>query len=88
MNDVNCTLTESEISAIRDLFEKKIALENLAKVISPRENLEMYEHLLADYGSTVKKFNDWWAVTIKRHGLLPSIEYIVDFDNNQLIAKN
>lgn len=89
MNEIVCKLTDEEASAIRDIYEKKLALENLAKIISPSENNEMYERLIADYGATVRQFNDWWTAAMAAHQLPPD-NYSVDFQDKQLIraAKN
>lgn len=89
MNEAICKLTEEEVSAIRDIYEKKLALENLTKILSPSENNEMYERLVADYGATMRQFNEWWKAALAAHQL-PQDEYFVDFRDNQLIrtAKN
>ncbi len=79
-------LTDEEASTIRDIFEKKLALENLAKIISPSENNEMYERLISDYGATMREFNDWWSSTIAAHHLPPD-NYAVDFIEKQLIQQ-
>lgn len=87
MNEENYVLSADETNTIRELYEKKIALENLAKIISPEENPVMYERMLADYGGTVRVFQNWWTLTIKKHNL-PSSNYVVDFDNHLLVRRD
>ena len=41
MNTLCYDLEKEEGKAIRDIYEKKLALENLAKIIKPDENPEM-----------------------------------------------
>ena len=84
MTEMICAITREETSSIRDLYEKKLALENLAKIISPNENNELYERLVADYGATVHEFNNWWTDILKKYNL-PGDNYIVDFVENQLL---
>ena len=84
MSEIVCKLTEAEVSAIRDIYEKKLALENLAKIMSPGENNAMYERLIADYGATMRQFNEWWDTTVAAHQLPPDA-YTVDFRDSQLI---
>lgn len=85
MNEIACNITEEETTEIRNLFEKKMALENLAKIITPSENEEMYQRLVADYGITVHEFNQWWEKILKEYNL-PSKNYSVDFVNRQLVC--
>lgn len=84
MDDKRYDLTQDEVSEIRDLYEKKLALENLAKILSPEENKGMYERLVVDYGATVRRFNDWWDKTFQSHQM-PAGNYGVDFINSKLV---
>lgn len=52
-------VTEEEKEEILELFEKRIALENLINVIDV-SNENMYNKLVSDYGKIMVKFNDWW----------------------------
>ena len=69
--------------AIRDIYEKKLALENLAKIIKPDENPEMYHRLIADYGSTMHDFEDWWNGIFRKYEVEAG-NYNVDFRSNQI----
>ena len=84
MKEIACKLTGEEVAAIRDLYERKLALENLTKILFPSENDEMYKRLVADYGTTMRQFNDWWSTALAAHQL-PADEYLVDFQEGQLI---
>ena len=37
-----------------------MALENLAKILDPEQNPNMYKRLIDDYASTNHAFNVWW----------------------------
>ena len=52
-------LKDEEVYVIEELFEKKIALENLIKILEPY-NQELYEKVLIDYGKVCLQYNDWW----------------------------
>lgn len=52
-------LNDDEFKEIEDLFEKKIALENLTKIIDA-DNQKLYDKLIKDYGKTVHDFDSWW----------------------------
>ena len=52
-------VTEDEKREIQELYEKKLALENLLKIIDS-SNEQMYVKLVADYGSTMRLFQEWW----------------------------
>ena len=59
MDKVCYNLNEEELEEIENLYEKKVALENLSRCIDP-DNEKMYQKLVNDYTSTIKKFNNWW----------------------------
>jgi CXXX repeat modification system protein len=42
-------LSEEDSNEIQDLFERKIALENLVKIVDLKDS-DIYEKLLKDYG--------------------------------------
>lgn len=60
------TLSEEDFEEISNLFEKKLALENLARIMDPT-NQELYNKVIADYGKTMRDFMDWWKVTSKKY---------------------
>lgn len=52
-------VTESEKAEIQALFERRNGLNELAKILSP-DNVELYERLVKDLGTTTTKFRQWW----------------------------
>lgn len=48
-----------EKDLIQKLFERKNALNELAKIISV-DNEALYEKLVKDMGETTTKFQQWW----------------------------
>lgn len=53
------TLSDEDFKEIEDLFEKKLALENLLRV-EGIEKRTVYERAVEDLGKTVRLFNEWW----------------------------
>ncbi len=83
MNEQTYQLEEQEISQIRELYEKKLAFENLAKILKPEANPEMYQRLVADYGEAVHAFDNWWSTIFQKYSVEPG-NYSVDFRTNQI----
>ena len=79
-----CQLSDNEFKEIEDLFEKKLALENLAKIIKA-DNQSLYDKLISDYGSTVHKFNTWWETMGKKYNFIEKNLW-VDFDTKKIMA--
>lgn len=52
-------VTETERDEIRQLFEHRNGLHELAKILTS-ENTDLYERLIADLGETSTKFQNWW----------------------------
>lgn len=84
MSNIIYKIEQHESDTIRELFEKKLAFENLAKIISPEANPIMYERLVSDYGKTVRLFNNWWDDIFKKYHCAPG-NYSIDFDSNYII---
>ena len=73
MNDKSIwKLSDEDFAVIEKLFEKKMALENLAKVVQA-DNEALYEKLLKDYAHVSADYDAWWANqrSGKRWTLLP-----------------
>lgn len=85
MRDVIIELEQQECDTIRELFEKKLALENLAKIITPEENSAIYERLIIDYGKILHLFNDWWDNIFKKYQCTPG-NYSVDFSAHSIVS--
>lgn len=52
-------VSESERDEIRQLFERRNGLNELAKILTA-DNQDLYEKLIADLGETSTKFQNWW----------------------------
>ena len=52
MDKVCYNLNEEELEEIENLYEKKVALENLSRCIDP-DNEKMYQKLVNDYTSVL-----------------------------------
>lgn len=59
------TLTQEECSNIEELLEKKIALENLLKILS--ESHETYKKVNRDYKKIVEEYEKWWRDTSDKY---------------------
>ncbi len=84
MNDIRYDLEEVEVKTVRDIYEKKLALENLAKIISPDEQPEMYARLVSDLGAVMHEFEDWWNMIFQKYSVEAG-QYYVDFHKNQIL---
>jgi hypothetical protein len=52
-------VSEEERDEIKDLFDRRNGLIELAKILSP-ENEQLYNKLVKDMAETSEKFNQWW----------------------------
>lgn len=59
------TLTQEECSNIEEFLEKKIALENLLKILS--ESQEIYKKVDIDYKNIVEEYEKWWRDTSDKY---------------------
>lgn len=59
------SLTQEECSNIEELLEKKIALENLLKILS--ESQEIYKKVDRDYKNIVEEYEKWWRDTSNKY---------------------
>ena len=59
------TLTQGECSNIEEILEKKIALENLLKILS--ESQEIYKKVVRDYKNIVEEYEKWWRDTSDKY---------------------
>lgn len=77
-------LTDVEFKEIEDLFERKLALENLTKVVDP-SNEALYEKLVKDYGMTVKRFEGWWSIMKNKYNW-PGQNWWLDFNTMKIMT--
>lgn len=59
------TLTQKESRNLEELLEKKIALENLLKILS--ESQEIYKKVVRDYKNIVEEYEKWWRDTSDKY---------------------
>lgn len=52
-------VTKEEKDEIQTLFERKNGLNDLAKILTA-DNVELYEKLVKDMGTTNMRFQQWW----------------------------
>lgn len=78
MKKVVFKIEQQECDEIRELFEKKLALENLTKIIAPQENPDTYSKLIDDYGRVIREFNEWWDALFKKYQCEQG-NYLVNF---------
>jgi CXXX repeat modification system protein len=85
MNRVISSLRDDEFKEIQELYEKKIALENLLKIIEP-ENDALKEKFISDYGFVLRKFQEWWTKTSKKYEWeqIAGFNWSIDFDNQEV----
>ena len=79
-------LSEEDLDDIQDLFEKKMALENLTKIIDAKDS-ELYEKLVKDYGKTLHEYNNWWEVTSKKYNWEGS-NWWINFETREVISQD
>lgn len=85
MRNVVGILTEQEKCEIQDLYEKKIALEHLSKIIDAETNGNLYKKLIKDTGETLRLFQNWWQKTSQVYHWEGENWYI-DFETNEVIS--
>ena len=59
-------VTEEEKNEIQALFERRNALNELAKILTS-DNAELYERLVKDMGETGTKFQNWWDTMAQKY---------------------
>ena len=78
------TLTQEESRNLEKLLEKKIALENLLKILS--ESQEVYKKVDKDYKNIVEEYEKWWRDTSDKY-IWESIEnsfWSIDFKSRKV----
>ena len=79
-------LKENEATEIRHLYEKKLALENLLKIIDPA-NQELYDKVMGDYTTVFNSFQNWWKDMRGKYTweCAPDGNWKINFDTNDVI---
>lgn len=84
MNKAIWTLTEEEKNEIQELYEKRIALENLVNIIDPA-NEALYNKLTGDYGKIIVQFQKWWSETSEKYNWEKGMNWFVNFETSEVM---
>lgn len=86
MEKVIFELSDNELAEIRNLYEKKTALENLVKIVEPA-NEELYTRITSDYTKVLSLFQKWWEDMSKKYQWehSESGHWTVNFDTKEII---
>lgn len=82
-NKIVHNLSDEESKKIEELYEKKLAFENLIKIVDG-ENEKIYNKLISDYGNLLKEYNIWWDSMRQKYEWEGS-NWRVDFDNKTIV---
>ena len=85
MKKVIGKVTPEEKNVIQKLFERRNGLNELAKILTP-ENEVLYEKLVKDLGETTTKFQNWWDTMSTKYQWL-SVEngsWEIDFNTCEI----
>lgn len=84
MSKIVGSVSESERDEIKALFERKNGLIELAKIISPDN--ELYEKLVTDMGRTSILFQKWWDDMSAKYKWesKPNGKWSIDFDTCEI----
>lgn len=83
-NKVVYQMTDEECNEIQDLYERKIALENLIKIVDINNN-ELYEKIIKDYGKAVREFQNWWDIN-GREKKWEGSNWFINFQKKQVLC--
>ncbi len=83
-------VTEQEKSDIYDAFEKKLAYDNLLKIISLDLNPLLFEKLKLDIDENNNFFQEWWSINIAKYNWKTSINgfLTINFETNEIILND
>lgn len=74
-------VTIEERNEIQQLFERRNALKELAKILTA-ENDELYEKLISDIGRTNAEFQKWWDTMANKYQWesIDGLQWQIDFE--------
>lgn len=78
-------VTEDERDEIQSLFERRNGLNELAKILTPDNDI-LYDRLVHDMGETATKFQQWWDNTSRKYNWESSEDgrWEIDFRSCQI----
>lgn len=82
-------VTEDEKKEIQSLFERKNALNELAKILTA-DNEILYEKLVQDIGETSSKFQGWWDRMAQQYNWERAENGLweINFDTNEIFLND
>lgn len=78
-------VTEDEKNEIRQLFERRNGLNELAKILTSDDEA-LYEKMVKDLGETSIKFQAWWDSKAQKYNWekIENGSWSIDFNTNQI----
>lgn len=82
-------VTVEEKNDIQALFERRNGLNELAKILTP-ENEVLYQKLVQDMGETSTKFQQWWDNMSAKYQWesTPNGHWEINFDTCEIYLNN
>ena len=82
-------VTVEEKNDIKALFERRNGLNELAKILTP-ENEVLYQKLVQDMGETSTKFQQWWDNMSAKYQWesTPNGHWEINFDTCEIYLNN
>ena len=82
-------VTVEEKNDIQALFERRNGLNELAKILTP-ENEVLYQKLVQDIGETSTKFQQWWDNMSAKYQWesTPNGHWEINFDTCEIYLNN
>ena len=77
-------LNERETNAILELYEKKVAMENLSLIIDREKQADLFSALKQDYKKLMQNYQEWWEHFSKENGWEKEKLYI-NFSTREVI---
>lgn len=78
------TLSDGDYAEIEELYEKKMALENLLKVVSG-DSEDLYQRVLKDYGHACHIFSQWWSDKSLEYDWEKGKSWYLNFDTHEIV---
>lgn len=77
-------LNERESDEILELYEKKVAMENLSLIIGKEKQADLFSALKQDYKKLMRKYQEWWEHLSTENGWEKEKLYI-NFSTREVI---
>lgn len=77
-------LNERETDSILELYEKKVAMENLSLIIDREKQADLFSALKQDYKKLMQNYQEWWEHLSTENGWEKEKLYI-NFSTREVI---